>query len=134
MKKNCLESILILSLGVLEDERHAITSALCTITAASRLVPFPNFNRCSPLHSLIRIATEALKEIPGLVPSNPRRNTSGALFEVLRTGNNYATRCSLVADLLPLSLGLVNRTATIMQHVAISQDPILIGGTIYHGG
>ncbi len=77
---------------------------------------------------------EALREIPGLVPSNPRRNTSGTLFEVLRTGNNYATRCSLVADLLPLSLGIVNRVATNLQHVAVLQDPILNGGTIYHGG
>jgi hypothetical protein len=134
MKMNCLESILILSLGVPEYERLANTSASCTITTASRLVPFPSFHCCSFLHRLICIATEALREIPGLVPSNPRRNTSGTLFEVSRSGNNYATRCRLVADLFPLSLGIVNRAATIMQHVAVSQDPILNGGTIYHGG
>ncbi len=134
MKINCLESIFVLSLGVLEYDGHANTAASCTLTAPSRLVPFPYSHRCSPLRRLICIAMEALREIPGLVPSNPRRNTSGTLFEVLRTGNNYATRCSLVADLLPLSLGIVNRVATNLQHVAVLQDPILNGGTIYHGG
>ncbi len=134
MKINCLEYILILSLGVPEYGRLADTSASCTLTAFTRSVPFAYFHHCSPLHSLICIVTKALKEIPGLVPSNPRRNTSGTLFEVSRPGNNYATRCSLVADLFPLSLGIVNRAATIMQHVAVSQDPILNGGTIYHGG
>ena len=86
------------------------------------------------MHRLICVGTKALKEILGLVPSNPRRNTSGTLFEVLRRDNNYATRCSFVADLLPQSPGIVNQAATTMQHVAVLQGPILNGGTIYHGG
>lgn len=101
MKINCLESILIPSLGALKYERHANTSASCVITAAFRLVPFPNIHRCSPLHRLIRIATEALKEIPGLVPSNPRRNTSGTLFELQWSGDNVDTCCRFVAPMSP---------------------------------
>ena len=53
------------------------------------------------MHRLIRIGTEAFMEILGLVPSNPRRNTSGTLFEVLRIGNIIEIRFRLISSLFP---------------------------------
>jgi hypothetical protein len=54
------------------------------------------------MHRLICIGTEALKEILGLVPSNPRRNTSGTLFEVLRRGNIVEIRFRFISCSFPL--------------------------------
>ena len=54
------------------------------------------------MHRLIRVGTEALREILGLVPSNPRRNTSGTLFEVLRRGNIVEIRFRFISSSFPL--------------------------------
>ncbi len=54
------------------------------------------------MHRLICIGTEALKEILGLVPSNPRRNTSGTSFEVLRRGNIVEIRFRFISSSFPL--------------------------------
>jgi hypothetical protein len=62
------------------------------------------------MHRLICIGTEALKEILGLVPSNPRRNTSGTLFEVLRRGDKAETCIRFVSSLYPL-LGTSSKKA-----------------------
>ncbi len=62
------------------------------------------------MHRLIWIGTEALKEILGLVPSNPRRNTSGTSFEVLRRGDNVDTCLLFVSSLYPL-LGAFSKEA-----------------------
>lgn len=82
----------------------------------------------------IYVGTEALMEILGSVePSspNPRRNTSKDFFEALRSGDNVATCCRFVADLLPLSPVFLTQAATIVQRVANLQLPILNGGIDY---
>jgi hypothetical protein len=43
------------------------------------------------------IATRAKLEILGLVPSNPRRNTSKRILEVLRSGDKVETCLRLVS-------------------------------------
>jgi hypothetical protein len=73
---------------------------------------FQYLNRSASLHSFCFALTKGVREILGLVPSNPRRNTSETSFEVLRTGNNAATRCRSVAALLPLLPITANEEAT----------------------
>ena len=82
------------------------------------------------MHRCICIAKRGVMEILGSVePSspNPRRNTSKEFFDVLRSGDKVATCCKIVADLLPLSLIILNQAATIVQRVAALQVPILNG-------
>jgi hypothetical protein len=86
------------------------------------------------MHRLIMIATRGVTEILGLVPSNPRRNTSGSLLEVLRIGNKVATCCCFVAALLPLFRSITNQETTKRQHVATLQLPIFIGDADYYAG
>jgi hypothetical protein len=49
------------------------------------------------------IATRAKSEILGLVPSNPRHNTSKQILEVLRSGYKVETCLRLVSAFLGLS-------------------------------
>jgi hypothetical protein len=58
------------------------------------------------------IATRAKLEILGLVPSNPRRNTSKQFLEVLRRGNKVATSCLFVASFSDHPLSSGNKEAT----------------------
>jgi hypothetical protein len=48
------------------------------------------------------IATKAQSEILGLVPSNPRRNTSKRILDVLRIGNIVEMRFRLISSSFPL--------------------------------
>ena len=48
------------------------------------------------------IAKRAQLEILGLVPSNPRRNTSKEIFESLRSGDKVETCIRSVSSLYPL--------------------------------
>lgn len=58
------------------------------------------------------IATKSQLEILGLVPSNPRRNTSKRTLEVLRRGNKAATSCLFVASFPDHRLPSGNKQAT----------------------
>ena len=58
------------------------------------------------------IATRAKSEILGLVPSNPRHNTSKENFEVLRRGNKQATCYCFVASFFVHRLPSGNKQAT----------------------
>jgi hypothetical protein len=82
------------------------------------------------MHRCTCIAKRGVMEILGSVePSspNPRRNTSKEFFDVLRSGDIVATCCKFVAELLPLSLIILNQAATNLQRVAALQVPILNG-------
>ena len=69
---------------------------------------------------LICIPTSANLEILGLVPSNPRHNTSLLSFEVLRSGNKAATCCLFVAAHFRRFKRSGNRAATCCLFVAAS--------------
>jgi hypothetical protein len=55
------------------------------------------------MHRLIGIGTEALRENLGLVPSNPRHNTSIENIELSWSGDKVDTCCRFVSALSPLS-------------------------------
>jgi hypothetical protein len=74
------------------------------------------------------IAPRAKSEILGLVPSNPRRNTSKQILDVLRRGNKQATCCHFVAS-FPIIYCLV---ATNRQLVATLHVPIANGDKNYN--
>jgi hypothetical protein len=63
----------------------------------ARPTPFLPSQLCSPLHACCRLATSANLDILGLVPSNPRHNTSIKSFEVLWSGDKPETCCAFVA-------------------------------------
>jgi hypothetical protein len=63
----------------------------------ARPTPFLPFHLCSPLHVCCRLSTSANLEILGLVPSNPRHNTSLETFRLLRGGNKAETGCAFAA-------------------------------------
>jgi hypothetical protein len=84
--------------------------AKCPIAYASiahaisaHLIPFPYFYRCALLLRFFFIHTRGVMEIPGLVPSNPRRNTSQNNFEFLRCGDKADACFHFVSALYPLS-------------------------------
>jgi hypothetical protein len=81
---------------------------------------FPYLQRCARPLRFFFIPTRGVREILGLVPSNPRRNTSETSFEVLRTGNKAATRCCFVAAHFSRFAGSGNRAATCCLLVAAS--------------
>jgi hypothetical protein len=60
--------------------------------------------RGASMHRLIWIATRGLMEILGLVPSNPRRNTSKQNLECRPRGNIVEIRFHFVSSLFPLSV------------------------------
>ena len=53
------------------------------------------------MHRLIRIGREALTEILGLVPSNPRHNTSKIFLEALGRGNIVEIRFRFISSSFP---------------------------------
>jgi hypothetical protein len=63
----------------------------------ARPTPFLPFYLCAPLHTCCRLSTSANLDILGLVPSNPRHNTSLETFRLLRGGNKAETCCVFVA-------------------------------------
>jgi hypothetical protein len=60
--------------------------------------------RGASMHRLIWIATRGLMEILGLVPSNPRRNTSKQNLECRPIGNIVEICFHFVSSLFPLSV------------------------------
>jgi hypothetical protein len=70
---------------------------------SSHQQPFPYFHRCARLHRFFFIATRGVKEILGLVPSNPRHNTSKNNFESPMSGDKADTCFHFVSALSPLS-------------------------------
>ena len=68
----------------------------------ARPTPFLPFHLCAPLHACCRLSTSANLEILGLVPSNPKHNTSLETFRLLRGGNKAETCCTIVSASLPL--------------------------------
>jgi hypothetical protein len=84
------------------------------------------------MDTLIRIATRGVMEILGLVPSNPRRNTSNQNLELLPSGNIEATCCSFVTALLPLFRINPGQGATKRQLVAARKSSMPNGDADYN--
>ena len=64
-------------------------------------------------------------EIPGLVPSNPRRNTSQKNSESYKSGDKADTCFHFVSALYPLPVGISQIVEIKRKHVSTFKPPII---------
>ena len=102
MEMSWLESNMIEFGSVLEYEMGVSSYASSIHPNWARPTPFLPFYLCAPLHACCRLSTSANLDILGLVPSNPRHNTSLLSSEASRSGNKAEIRFLYISTSFPL--------------------------------